>query len=97
MYIKRKLAISKDLQLEFYNSVSNNINNTNNNGLSSSLSAISSSTSPLSSTSNNPLSPLPPLSPPIISSELLDSKFFLLYYLIQCLENPYQHLIFQVL
>lgn len=76
MYIKRKLAISKDLQLEFYNSVSNNINNTNNNGLSSSLSAISSSTSPLSSTSNNPLSPLPPLSPPIISSELLDSKFF---------------------
>lgn len=62
MYIKRKLAISKDLQLEFYNSVSNN-NNSNNLGSSLSSGSL---TSP----------PIPPLSPPIISSELLDTKFF---------------------
>ncbi|RCK54840.1 hypothetical protein Cantr_04130 [Candida viswanathii] len=70
MYIKRKLAISKDLQLEFYNSISSNsgtsANSNSHTSLNSSISATSPSTPP----------PVPPLSPPIISSELLDSKFF---------------------
>lgn len=62
MYIKRKLAISKDLQIEYFNSVSHN----NNNSIHSLATTTPSSSPPLP----------PPLSPPSISSELLDSKFF---------------------
>lgn len=75
MYIKRKLAISKDLQLEYFNSVSHN-NSNNNNGHSLTTNApLSSLSSPLSLSSSSPPPP-PPLSPPSFSSELLDSKFF---------------------